>query len=88
MRAVFKYALPSGPGTSMLALYAGAKPLTVQMQHGYPTLWMLVNPENARMTYEVACFGTGEHVPPGSGEYIGTVQDGALVWHYFAQFID
>lgn len=66
------------------------KPLSVQMQHGVPTLWALVNEDGSwTRRVRVALFGTGWNIPPyGKLEYIGTVQDGGDVWHAFLIPVD
>jgi hypothetical protein len=64
----------------------GAKPLCVQLQHGKPCLWALVDPSRAEVARTVFIFGTGNPAPvAGVTNYVGTFQqaDGRLVWHVF-----
>ena len=60
--------------------------MTVQIQHGMPQLWALVD-EKAPIIYRtIATYGTGNMMPDGDpGEYVGTYQihGGALVFHVF-----
>ena len=59
--------------------------LSLQMQHGVPTLWVAAeglsgHPRTIRVV------GTGWDIPEEAqaGQYLGTVQDdGGYVWHYF-----
>ena len=45
-------------------------------------VWLLVDPEAPKQTFRFRCFGTG-HPFEGASRHIGTVQVGAMVWHYF-----
>ena len=69
-----------------LLIPEGAKLLTVQIQHGMPQLWALVD-ENAPIIHRtIAIYGTGNPLPDGDpGQYVGTYQirGGALVFHVF-----
>ena len=65
-------------------LPVSAKVLTVQVQHGTPCLWALVDEDADLTKHSLTIVGTGH--PVGSvGEYIGTYQldSGALVFHVF-----
>ncbi len=58
--------------------------LTVQMQGNTPCVWAIVNPNRAPKKYKVYVLGTGwECQKIDASRYIGTVQDGAYVWHCF-----
>lgn len=49
-------------------------------------MWALVSKDadNATITIQVECFGTGWELPYGMEyNYIDTLSDGPLVWHYF-----
>ena len=60
--------------------------LTAQMQDGQPTVWFECDPDTPLIDKKVYIAGTGWGVPlqKDAGEYIGTVQDGPLVWHVYA----
>lgn len=62
----------------------GAKMMCVQMQHGKPCLWALVDPILEKERRTVIMCGTG-HPMPYAGRYISTFQmdGGALVFHAF-----
>lgn len=69
-----------------LFLPLGATPLTVQMQHGMPQLWALVDP--ASVVTEARLFrvyGTGHDIADAlTMLYLATVQDAnGFVWHIF-----
>ena len=69
-----------------LTMPPDAKFLTVQMQHGKPCLWALVD-ETKRdtATRRIAIYGTGNPMPDEPGTYIATFQmmGGDLVFHAF-----
>lgn len=63
----------------------GAKILTVQMQHGEPQLWALVDPGAKTYPRTFHTYGTGYTLPDYPGKYVGTFQMavGSLVFHVF-----
>ena len=70
----------------------GAEILTVQVQHGEPHIWVLVEKNGdevfrTEVMRTIDVFGTGDPMydPDGSRRYIGTCQlrDGRLVYHVF-----
>ena len=65
----------------------GAEILCVQMQHGRPQVWALVDETNVTENRSFITCGTGNPVPENIGEYIGTyqIENGVLVFHVFAQ---
>ena len=89
-QAIWKYAVPVQDMITLM-IPRNAQVLTVQVQHGEPQLWALVDPDNPpeQRTFRLA--GTG-HVIEGSVNifsYVGTYQldDGALVFHLFELFL-
>lgn len=83
VKSIWKYEL-SVTDAQLVSMPADASILCVQMQRGKPCLWVLVE-ETARREKRAFCiFGTGNHFTAGPhAEYIGTFQDGPLVWHLF-----
>lgn len=62
--------------------------LDVQIQNDGIVLWAKVDAERSKTDRTVIIVGTGWDMEPlyeryGVMDYIGTVQDGALVWHIF-----
>ncbi len=59
--------------------------LTVQMQHGEPCLWALVNPDARKVDRHIIVHGTGHQVESEAEAYVGTVQvhGGQLIFHVF-----
>ena len=57
--------------------------LTVQLQHGVPTIWAIVDKKAPSKTYQVYFVGTGWTLSDSVGNYIGTIQQDGFVWHYF-----
>lgn len=60
-----------------------ARPRCVQMQRGRICLWVECYPENELTVRTFHIIGTGNTIPPEAEEYIGTVQDGEVVWHVY-----
>jgi hypothetical protein len=86
MTTIYKYTLE--PGRTVLELPDGAQVLTVQMQHGSPCMWALVDLARpiGRRFFDV--YGTGHAMPADPGRYVATFQmeGGALVWHVFEAY--
>lgn len=60
--------------------------LHLGVQDNVPTLWLLVDPEKARVRWHIKMFGTGWGPEETSMLlHIGTaiLDDGQAVWHYF-----
>ena len=84
MRTIFKYQLLS-QWEQVISMPAGAKILTVQMQHDEICLWVECcndAPEEGRIIY---IFGTGHDLGKIKCRYIGSVQQdgGHIVWHFY-----
>lgn len=73
--------------TVTVRIPAGARLLTIQVQHGSPCVWFLCDPSSPLVDRELAIHGTGHPIPPESAHspYLGTFQlhGGALVLHAF-----
>lgn len=85
MKTIYKYAVPP-EDEYLLPLPKGATILTVQIQHGVPVLWALVNPdEPALEVVRLRIYGTGHPMDEPDLTYIGTFQmlEGAIVFHIF-----
>lgn len=83
MKVIYKYSLRVVHEQTLL-MPANVKPLTVQRQDGFPTLWCEVFTEDRPVERRVFCVGIGNLMPVFPCDYIGTVQmtDGT-VWHYY-----
>ncbi len=87
MQTIHKYRLSAGSDTAVM-MPEGADVLTVQMQHGRPCLWAVVDLEAPLERRHFLTYGTGHPLSEGLGgdlTYVGTYQmeDGALVFHVF-----
>ncbi len=89
MATIWKF--PLLLGRRVIEMPRHARVLTVQVQHGTPYLWVLVNPDAATAPRIFRVFGTGHPVefPEDDGDYVGTfqLQGGALVFHVFEQLV-
>ncbi len=86
---IHKFQLRTGVAQMIETPRGPIKPLALQLQGGWPTLWAVVSSLGGVVKREVRMLGTGwefkEHAfQMADYEFIGTVQmpDG-LVWHYF-----
>jgi hypothetical protein len=78
-RVIYKYEVNNGP----IQMPKGAEILTVQMQHGKPMLWALVDIDHSNESRAIVIIGTGHDFDFPDYKYIATFQDGAYVWHVF-----
>lgn len=83
---IFKYTFEVDPEVE-IEMPKGAHILTVQVQHGYPTIWAIVDPEQPKEIRHLRLFGTGHplDIDPAASRYIGTFQldMGNFVGHLF-----
>lgn len=83
------YKTPIFADSRSVELPPGAKPLTVQLQHGEPCIWweVLVDLEETQspVSYPIWAIGTGHLIPPGATVYCGTFQlpEHDLVFHIY-----
>jgi len=72
--------------TDEQVIYAppSARPLSVQFQRGVLCLWMRLDPTEILEQFTIRIYGTGNPIQSNDHEaFIGTVQDGPMVWHVF-----
>ena len=82
MKTIYKYPLAIADSQA-IKVPGEAKILCVQLQMDTLTLWAQVDPNNIPSTRTIEVFGTGHPMDDGCRSYIGTVQEGSLVWHVF-----
>lgn len=71
-----------------ISMPVGAKILCVQLQHGEPMMWALVDENAPKKAKQFHIFGTGFDVPQDIVlNYVGTFQvvGGSLVFHVFEE---
>lgn len=88
-RTIYKYQLNSlsflANGIVNFQMPVQRRYLTVQMQGDIPTLWVEVDTRSGFEEVSIAIVGTGNPMPENYHAYLGTVQEGPMVWHYFAK---
>lgn len=88
MKKIFKYPLEV-EDKQVVMMPVDAQILCIQVQHGTPCIWALVDPAlAASQERTLLTFGTGHELPTGLElSYIGTylVHGGNLVFHVFEQ---
>lgn len=84
MRTIWKFPVEMTDQFEIL-MPAGADVLTVQVQHGQPVLWAIVDPDARKIKTGFVLHGTGHPLSDKAGRYIGSFQltGGALVFHLF-----
>jgi hypothetical protein len=82
---IWKYPIDISQAPLAISMPFGARILTLQVQHGVPCLWALVNPTATKVARPFVVVGTGHKTPRHAGEYVGTWQDGPYVWHLFEE---
>lgn len=80
-------------GVQQIYAHRDIKPLSVQLQNGSFCLWYQTSTElpsrqaSALPTHLIHVVGTGHMLPAVANvyglEYISTVQDGEMVWHFY-----
>lgn len=83
MRTVYKYPLLPIGDNIVLSLPAGATVLSVQVQHGEPCVWALVDTDAPLVKRSFRLAGTGHPLPNAPLAHLGTFQleGGSLVFH-------
>ena len=82
MKKIYKYSLEL-LDFQKVEMPEGFEILTAQIQNGVLCIWAIVNPENKTTKVEFEILSTGEQMEQERRRYVGTAQDGALVWHVF-----
>lgn len=90
MLVIWKYNLEEGVEGQKLWIPDDSQFLSVQLQNGQITLWMLVNPTNVEDAVIFDVLPTGGPARPSAPDYVdyyrGTVQmPSGLVWHVFVR---
>lgn len=62
MKVIWKYDIPSGD-TFTLALPSDREFLSIQVQHGFPVMWVAVDPDSPMFERLFHMVGTGHGVP-------------------------
>lgn len=84
MKNIFKYELNNERCEEVLNIPKNFQVLTIQKQQDTLYLWALVDPTSENMKITIHTFGTGWEINNEEGlTYIGTLQSGEYVWHYF-----
>ncbi len=78
---VWKYPLQFP--TTALPIPKGGKIVSMQVQVNTPCIWVLVDPDALNEIRTFTVFGTGHKIPDDIFEFVGTYQEGMLVWHVF-----
>lgn len=83
---ILKYQLNFNDRVQTILLREGAILRSLQVQARTPTLWVEVDPDAPEEYVTFHIVGTGWDIPSGL-DYIGTLQDGPYVWHFFKKLL-
>lgn len=84
---IFKYRLALQSGIQIRDLPSEGRLLHVDMQEEALMLWAMVDPQSELKPHKFRVVATGEEVDKNLlHHHIGTVMDGAFVWHVFGGF--
>ena len=88
MQTIHKYQLSAATASITIHTPAEIEPLCVMLQNGWPYLWAKIEVDSSEtlVPRTIYCVGTGNRVPPGT-VYLGTVQMGVYVWHFFMEVV-
>lgn len=87
MRQIWKF--PLAPDQIFIEIPKGAEILTVQVQHGAPCIWAIVNPLEEKEKKQIRIIPTGVDIEGDTKglKYYGTfqiqTQRGLLIFHVF-----
>lgn len=85
MRTVWKYVIPIDGGIHEFVVPLDAELAHVgQQEQGYVTMWLVIDSEQPKQVARFQVVGTGFPIPE-NWEHVGTVQEGAFVWHLFEE---
>lgn len=82
MRVVHKYTIRNSLEPQLVTVPSRAALLTAAMQGDQICVWFQVEPESPPITHTWLVVGTG-HPIVDEARHVGTVFDGAFVWHIF-----
>ena len=82
MKTIWKFSLYTD-NVQQIEMPGLSHVLCFQKQDGEICIWAEVNDELPKVTRTFKIVMTGEELPDEDLRYIGTVQDGAFVWHLF-----
>ena len=82
MITVYKYALGRGD----VVMPRNARVLTVNAQNGEFYLWAEVDTEQETEIRHFDTYGTGWEIKNTNCRFVGTIFEGAFVWHVYEMF--
>lgn len=84
MHTIFKFEL-TPQHLQNIPIPENSKILWVATQFERAWLWVEVDPESPRVIRLFSVYGTGEPIPPGNRNYIGSfmLRGGSLVFHVY-----
>ena len=87
MKKIFKYEL-SFENRTFLKMPEKSEIMDIQIQNGKPVMWAMVEPDSREIEVKINIYGTGwtiDHLAT-KDEYLATICDGELVFHFFMNY--
>ena len=74
--------------TQLIKMPLKSEIMDIQFQNNNLVMWALVDPESEPIEVKINMYGTGWeiHNTTIKDEYLATVQNGDLVWHFFMNY--
>lgn len=83
MKKIYKYDITLCE-YQLIEMPIGAEILSIGLQNDSIKLWAMVEPEQYKLQIRhILIVGTGQGISNDAKQFIGTVQQGAFVWHLF-----
>ena len=74
--------------TQLVKMPLNSEIMDIQFQNDNLVMWALVDPESEQIEVKINMYGTGLEIHNNTikDEYLTTIQDGELVWHFFMNY--
>lgn len=84
---IYKYEL-SFENRNFIKMPEKSEIMDIQIQNGKPVMWALVDRDSPEIVVKINVYGTGWVIDHKAtkDEYLATLQNGDLVWHFFMNY--
>ena len=84
---IYKYEL-SFENRNFVRMPEKSEIMDIQMQNGKPVMWALVEPDSREIVVRINVYMTGFVIQQEAlkDEYLATIQDSGLVYHFFMNY--
>lgn len=84
---IYKYELKRA-STQFVQIPEKSSIIDIQIQKGKIMMWAEVEPDSPEIDIKINMYGTGQEVAENGcdTDYLGTIQDGDNVWHFYMMY--